>query len=148
MSVSPYPSPHPLGPFAALAAKLPERGRTLHAFLVLGCLFALVVVFGKLLEKGGGAGMVLIQGAMLLLGLMMFWLLCLTQWRRVVDFAYKIGKLPDHIPGVWRMFLLPYPKADVDEMMRRGRLAELLTLPAIFIMFFGLLLAVMLRPGA
>lgn len=133
-----------LGRMAALATRFPERGRTLLGFLLLAVLFALVVIIGKLVERSAPGLLFLIQIAMAMLGVLMFSLIILVQWRRVVDFAFRLGRLPGRMPGMWRVFLLPYPRRDVDVMIERGRLAELLTLPVVLIISLGLLLAVIL----
>lgn len=132
-----------LGPMASLAANLPARGRTARAFLVLVLIFVAIVGGAALVgTPTAGPGLLLLRISMAVVAFMMFALLVLLQWRRLVDFKTKTLSPPDRIPSLWRLFLMPYRRADVERMATEGRLAELMTLSMLIIIAAGLLIAV------
>lgn len=134
--------PTRLGLLARFADQLPQRGRMGRTALVIAALLAAVVLISKLVEDSAGPALVYVQAGMIVLGLMLFGLAVLMQWRFVVGRAGI--ERHEQIPGLWRLFLLPYGKNDVAYMLARGRLAELMTLSVMAIVCLGLVLAITL----
>ncbi|HEY2054922.1 MAG TPA: hypothetical protein VGH14_13400, partial [Solirubrobacterales bacterium] len=133
-----------LGPLASLADHLPARGRTARAFGLLVVLFGAIAGAAALVgAPTAGVGLFLLRAAMAIVGFLLFSLIVLLQWRRQVDFKNRT-LASGEIPRFWRLFLLPYRRADIERMAAAGRLAELMTLSMLLIMAAGLLIAVVL----
>ncbi|WP_029011795.1 hypothetical protein [Niveispirillum irakense] len=126
------------GKMARLAARLPRRGRMIPAFLLLILALLGVSGLGWMLEAHvGGFITRLLITIMAFIGFLIFCLLGLMQWRPIGDRLATLERVPEDLPGIWRMALLPYGRNDIETMRARGRLTELLILPFLIIVFIG-----------
>ncbi|TWB64104.1 hypothetical protein FBZ87_1262 [Nitrospirillum amazonense] len=146
---SPTPPPT-LGLLASLAARLPDRERTPKAFLAL---FGLLGVCLALLALGGKSMSMVLAAPLLaaagVAALSLFFMVGLLQWRSTIKAWMARTGGSGEFPGLWRLFLAPYRKADVDHMAATGRLPELMAFSMIMIIVSGLVIAALVgvRPA-
>ncbi|MEA1649090.1 hypothetical protein UAJ10_08660 [Nitrospirillum sp. BR 11164] len=81
--------------------------------------------------------------------LSLFLMVGLLQWRATIKAWVARTGGTGALPGLWRLFLAPYPKADVDHMAATGRLPELMAFSMIMIIVSGLVIAALVgvRPA-
>lgn len=136
-----------LTPMGRLVMALPVGRRLGITVLVLMGLVGLVIGIGFLLERGGPElpRSVLIP-YWIALGLPAWLLMCLfARWHLsfVLKRVARLTPFPDAVPGIWRLWLLPYSRKEIIHIHAQGRGADLFTASLLVFVSLGMIYAIL-----
>lgn len=137
------PAPVRLTPMGRLVMALPVGRRLGLTILVLIALLGLVIGIGFLLESSGRElpRRVLIP-YWIALGLPAWLLMCLfARWHLsfVLKRVARLAPFPDAVPGIWRLWLLPYSRAEICYIHAQGRGADLFAASLLVFVSLGMI---------